>query len=61
MQIINLTGKEQAHQSAAAYPSSFRFNTQNYTSGMYFMVLRHKGKIVGPVVCILWYCGIKEK
>ena len=47
MQIINLTGKEQAHQSAAAYPSSFRFNTQNYASGMYFMVLRHKGKIVG--------------
>jgi hypothetical protein len=47
MQVISLTGKEQTSQTAQAYPRSFSFNTQNYPSGMYFVVLRHNGKIVG--------------
>jgi len=47
MQVISLTGKEQSSQNAAAYPRSFSFNTQNYSAGMYFVVLRHNGKIVG--------------
>jgi len=47
MQVISLTGKEQTKQTATAYPRSFSFNTQNYAKGMYFIVLRHNGKIVG--------------
>ena len=47
MQVISLTGKEQYEQSLSSYPRSFSFNTQNYPSGMYFVVLRHQGKIIG--------------